>query len=121
MRWKKPPLSVTILACVYMVVGTLGFVAHLPEIQAKNAFQGDGVWVELVELVAIVCGVFMLRGHNWARWVALSWIAFHIVVSAFHTWREVVVHSLFCAVIAWVLFRPAAAKYFYAVRVEPHQ
>ena len=34
--------------------------------------------------LAIVCGVFLLRGHNWARWLALAWIAFHVVLSAFH-------------------------------------
>jgi hypothetical protein len=28
------------------------------------AFQYDAVWVELIEFLAIVCGAFMLRGHN---------------------------------------------------------
>jgi hypothetical protein len=54
----------------------------------------------------------MLRGHNWARWVALAWIAFHVVLSAFHAFGEFAIHAVFCAVIAWFLFSPAPARYF---------
>jgi hypothetical protein len=78
----KRPLSVTILGCVYIGVGSVGFVYHLREILARHAFRYDDLLVELIEFVAIVCGAFMLRGHNWARWVALAWIAFHVVLSA---------------------------------------
>ena len=39
--------------------------------------QYDDALVELTELIAIVCGVFLLQGRNWARWLALAWIASH--------------------------------------------
>ncbi len=81
------PHSVTILACVYLAVGTIGFAYHFRELMA---LQHESVWVELTELLAIVSGAFMLRGHNWARWLA----------------------------IAWFLFRPDAARYFRGVRIE---
>jgi len=42
-------------------------VYHLAEFKA-HPFQNDILWVSLVRLLAIVGGVFMLRGHNWARW-----------------------------------------------------
>jgi hypothetical protein len=106
------PLSVTILAWVYIGVGAIGFVYHLTEFRAADTFQYDGVWVELIRLLAIVCGVFMLRGHNWARWLALAWIVFHVALSAFHAFHEFAIHCLFCAVIAWYLFRPEAGRYF---------
>jgi len=115
----KRPLSVTILGCVYIGVGTIGFAYHFTEFQARDGFPYDGLWVELIEFLAIVCGAFMLRGHNWSRWVALTWIALHVILSAFHTFREFAIHCLFCAVIAWVLFRPEAARYFRGARVEP--
>jgi hypothetical protein len=118
MNWSKRPLSVTILGWVYIGMGIIGVAYHFTEFQARDAFQYDIVWVELVRLIAIVCGVFLLRGHNWARWVALAWIAFHVVVSAFHTFPEFAIHCLFCAVIAWFLFRPEAARYFRGARVE---
>jgi hypothetical protein len=119
MNWNKRPLAVTILACVYIAVGTIGFVYHFTEFRARDAFQYDAVWVELVRLLAIIAGAFMLRGHNWARWHALAWIAFHVVLSAFGAFHEFAIHCLFCAVIAFFLFRPDAARYFRAARTEP--
>jgi hypothetical protein len=119
MNSNKRPLSVTILACVYIAVGAIGFAYHFTNLLAKGAFQDDGLWIELTEFVAIVCGAFMLRGHDWARWVALAWMVFHVILSAFHAFGEFAVHCLFCAVIAWFLFRPAAARYFRGAPVEP--
>ena len=116
MSGNNRPVSVMILAGVYIGAGAIGFAYHFPELLA---FRYDSVWVELTEFVAIVCGAFMLRGHNWARWLALAWIAFHVILSAFHTFHEFAIHGLFCAVIAWLLFRPEAALYFRGARIEP--
>jgi len=105
----KRPISVTILACVYLLVGAAGVVFHFKELFAR---QPDAVVVEFVEIVAVVCGVFLMRGQNWARLLALAWIAFHVVLSAFHPLKELVVHSVFFIVIAWILFRADARRYF---------
>lgn len=112
------PLPVTILAWVYIGVGTIGFVFHFRDIHASNAFRYDGIWIEVVEVLAILCGAFMLHGHNWARWLAIAWMAFHVVLSAFGAFREFAIHSLFFAAIAWFLFRPAALRYFRGERME---
>ena len=114
MNGKKRPISVTILACVYLAVGAIGFAFHFRELLARHP---DAPAIELTEFLAIVCGTFLLRGHNWARWLALAWIAFHVVLSVFHSAREAAIHGLFCAVIAWVLFRPEAAGYFRHARM----
>ena len=112
------PLSVTILAWLYIAVGTIGFVSHFRAITARNAFRYDGIWIEIVELLAIVCGAFMLRGHNWARWLTIAWMAFHVVLS-FGAYLEFAIHALFCAAIAGILFRPVAERYFRGKRMEP--
>jgi len=114
----KRPLAVTIIACVYIVIGAIGFAYHFTEFNAQHPFQDGLVWIELVRLMAIVCGVFMLRGHNWARWLALVWMASHVVLSAFHTLPELAIHILFCAILAYYLFRPTANRYFRAARTE---
>ncbi len=121
MNATKRPLSVTILACVYIAVGTVGFVYHFNEFLHRSAFHYDFIWIELVEIIAILCGVFLLRGQNWARWVAVAWIAFHVIVSAFHSLSQFGIHLLFCAVIAWLLFRPAAGRYFGGARTQATQ
>jgi len=112
MNSSKRPLAVTILGCVYIVVGAVGFAVNFSGLRPRDGFPYDGLWVELLESLAIVCGVFMLRGHNWARWVALAWMAFHVILSAFHALPEFAIHCLLCIVIAWVLFRPKTAQYF---------
>ena len=112
----KRPLSVTIIACVYIVMGAIGFAYHFTEFKAQHPFQYDIIWVGLLRLIAIVCGVYMLRGYNWARWLALAWIAYHVILSAFHTPSELAIHILFCAILAYFLFRPTATRHFRAAR-----
>jgi hypothetical protein len=56
-------------------VGTVGLAYHFREILARHAFQYGDAMVELTELIAIVCGAFMMQARNWARWIALAWMA----------------------------------------------
>lgn len=118
MNVDKRPLSVTILGWIYITVGTAGFVYHFTELRAGHGFQNDALWVELTELLAILCGAFLLRGQNWARWLALAWIVFHVVLSI-HQLQPFAMHLLICAVIGWCLFRPESARYFLGARIEP--
>lgn len=112
MNAKSCPLSVTILACVYILVGMVGFVYHLGEILGRHTFGYGDFLVELTEFVAIVCGVFLLRGRNWARWLALAWMVFHVILSAFGAFREFAMHALICVLIAGILFRRESTQYF---------
>ena len=105
----KRPISVTIIACVYLAVGTLAFVYHFRELLS---LQRDSVSIELTEFLAVVSGAFMLRGHNWARWLALAWIAFHVILSIVESDHGLAIHGLLAVVITWILFRPEAARYF---------
>jgi hypothetical protein len=98
------PLPVILIACLYIVVGAGGFVVHFSERQAPY-----WIWIEVTELLAIVCGVFLLRGHNWARWLAAAWMAFHVIIS-FGEWGKLAIHSLFFLLIVWCLFRADASR-----------
>lgn len=106
------PVYVTIIAWVYIVMGAVGFVYHFPDFQTRPALAFDTLWIEMVRLAAVVCGVYLLFGRNWARWLALAWMAFHVVVSAFHTLPEMAMHAVFLAVLAYLLTRPTAVSYF---------
>ncbi len=109
MNANKRPVTVLIVACMFIAVGVLGFGYHLRELLT---LQKDSVWVELTELLALVCGVFLLRGQNWARWVAVAWVALHVMVSVLNTSHGIVVHSFLFMLTAWLLFRTEAARYF---------
>jgi hypothetical protein len=119
MKENHRPLSVAVLAWLYIGVGAVGSISHLSEFQAGNAFPFDGVWIELTELSAVLCGAFMLRACNWARWLALAWMAFHVILSVLDRFHGFAIHCLFSVVIAWVLLRPDAARYFRSVPTEP--
>ena len=108
----KRPWSVTIIACLFLAAGVLGLAYHATEFKTSGPFRYDLVWVGLVRLAAIICAGFMLRGHNWARWGLLVWMACHVILSAFHSPTEVVVHSLLFAVIAYLLLRGQTTAYF---------
>jgi hypothetical protein len=108
---RRPPV-VVIVACVYLAVGIAGFAFHFPDLQAVQVFQYDGLWIELTEFLAILAGAFLLRRRNWARWLALAWIAFHVILSVFHPFSELAVHCLFFAVTVWAIFRPESTRYF---------
>src|SRR6266550_4543383 len=111
-RDDKRPISVTIVAALYLMVGIFGFAFHGREALARPAFQYDDALIELTEVIAIVCGVFLLRGRNWARWLPLAWIAADAGFSFSDSLQKGAVHSLFLVVIAYFLFRPDAKTYF---------
>ena len=103
------PIAVVMVACLYLLVGVAGLIGHFPELLARHP---DAMAIEATEAVALLAGIFLLRGANWARWLALAWIALHVVISVFHPVRELAIHLLFLIVISWALLRPASAKYF---------
>jgi len=112
---KRPPLAVIIIAALYLAVGLGGFVLHFP-----RHWHNEDVWIELTEAAAVVCGVFLLLAKNWARWLAVVWMAFHVAIS-FPVIQQFIVHLIFLAIIAWVLFRPAVRPYFRAGSPQPRQ
>ena len=110
----KRPRSVTIIGYLFIAVGIIGIVYHAAELTRQSLFASDAVPVLLVRLLAIVAGVFILRGADWARWLALAWLGFHVILSAFNSFPETLMHLALLAGIAYVLLRPEASAYFRA-------
>jgi hypothetical protein len=117
----RRPRSVTVIAFLFIAAGIVGVAYHATELDIRSPFEDDVGWVLLVRLLAIVAGFFMLRGANWARWLALAWVAFHVVLSAWHSVSETVAHAALFAVIAYVLLRPEASAYFRGTTRRPEQ
>jgi len=108
----KRPLSITVISWLFVAAGTIGLAYHATEFMGQRPFEYDLVWVLFVRILAILCGVFILRGRNWARWLLLVWIAYHVILSAFHSVSELVMHGLLLVVIAYFLFRSQASAHF---------
>jgi hypothetical protein len=110
----KRPLPVTIIGCLFIVAGLVGLVYHLSESPLDHWI----VLISIVRLIAVVGGVFVLMGHDWARWLMLAWLAFHVVVSAFHSLSEFLPHVVLFVVVGYVLLGPPASKYFQSTPSE---
>ena len=108
----KRPISVTIVSWVYILAGVVGIAAHITEFDLHHPFSNDPVLALIVRLLAIVAGVFMLRRANWARWLAIVWIAYHVVLSSFHSVPAAALHALLLAVFTYFLCRRQANVYF---------
>jgi hypothetical protein len=108
----KRPLSVTLIAWLFIITGAGGFVSRVSRFDTSKPFDYDILWPCGLSVLAVVGGAFMLRGANRARWLCLVWMACHVVISAFHSISEVAVHSLIFAVLLYFLLRPGATAYF---------
>jgi len=102
----KATPAVFAIAVLYIAVGLGGFVRHFP-----RHWQAEDVLIEVTELVALTCGVFLLRRKYWARWLALAWMALHVAISV-PVMNQIAIHLSFLIVIAWALFRPRMRRHF---------
>ncbi len=105
---KRVPLSILITGFVFIATGIVGIAYHA----ADFIPQAELVWVLVVRLLAIIGGVFLLRGANWARWLLIAWLGYHAFLSISHPIAELVIHCAILTGVAYVLFRPRASQYF---------
>jgi hypothetical protein len=111
------PLSITIISWLFMIFGSIALISGLLPLAGSNTAQLVAEFkthwmVHLSRVLQIVSGLFMLRGHNWARWLLVAWIAFHIVIGALHSWIQFLTHVLIFSVVLFFLFRHNASEYF---------
>ena len=97
---------------LFAATGSFGILFHLGDFRSSNPLQFDVFGIAAVRLLGVIAGIYMPRGANWARWLAVAWMALHVGISALHTIQELVVHSVFLCLLLFFLFRPAANAYF---------
>ena len=104
----RRPFQVTVLGWLFVVVGIVSTAYHL----SRGALDRWTIPIVLVGAVAVVAGVFLLRGARWARWLLLVWLAFHVAVSALDSLSVALPHAVLLLVVGYVLLRPPTSKYF---------
>jgi len=106
----KRPIYVTVLGYLLIVAGAVGIAYHFTEFRYTPLSEYFGVLV--VRLIAIVSGISLLRGKDWARWLSIAWIGFHLGISIFHTKEGIAVHAVVFAAFTVLLLLPASNRYF---------
>ena len=109
---KKRPITVTILCWLYLAAGILGAGDRYLQFTSEKPTMSEAVWISALGVAAVVAGVFMLRRQSWARWLALAWMAAHVVISVFHSHQELIIHSVLFVFFGYLLFRRPAREYF---------
>jgi uncharacterized membrane protein HdeD (DUF308 family) len=102
------PFQVTFLGWIFILVGIVSTAYHL----WKGSLDRWTVPIVLLGAIAIVAGIFLLRGARWSRWLVLAWLAFHVVVSALNSLSSALPHVALLLVVAYFLLGPPTSKYF---------
>src|ERR1700681_1324223 len=110
----KRPIPVTILGCLFLFAGVVGLAYHL----AQRPLDPWFALISLIRVIAVVGGVFLLKGRNWARWLMLAWLAFHVGGGAFHSLSDCAAHAVLFLVVAYFLLTPPDSKYFQASALQ---
>jgi len=114
---KTCPPIITLLSFLFIAIGVISTAVHVWQfsISKPTALEEAGIYA--TGGLAVAAGIYMLRGRNWARWLALAWISFHVIVGALNqTFGSaligIAIHSVFVALLAWFLFRRESREWF---------
>jgi len=107
----KRPLIITIIGWVFITAGTVGIIYHASELAGFFSVP-EAPWIFIVRLLAIIGGLFILKGHNWARWLLVVWIVYHVGLSIFHSPTELITHVVIMILVIAGLFHRKSNAYF---------
>jgi hypothetical protein len=108
----KRPLPVTLISLLFIVAGISGIIYHASDWRDITTQPGETILVFMLRLLAIVGGIFSWRGANWARWLLVAWIAYHVYLSFYHTIPELAMHGVIMALVMAALFNRKASTFF---------
>lgn len=120
---RRPP-SITVVGWIFVAAGAAAMLKDIWPLLTPDAarqlakLKADGLadigpaWTS--RLLAIVGGIALLHGHNWARWLLVAWMVFHIGLSALHSTTEVLLHAAFFLPLSYLMFRRSSEPWFHA-------
>lgn len=109
---KPRPLPVIVVSLLFITVGAVGFVYHFKEFFTSDTRLPEFIWIQFVRLTAIVCGILLFRSVNWARWLAIAWLLYHVVIGALHSISQMISHIIILIVVVVLLYLPVSSAFF---------
>ena len=106
--------SVIVVGVIFLALGALDITRGLAPLFASAPhwhMAADDVEVLAIGIAAIIGGVYVLKGRNWARWLLAVWMAFHVAISIGEP-GKLVAHLLIFGFIAFLLFRRGVSHHF---------
>lgn len=109
---KSLPLPIVITAFTFIIAGFVGIAYHADEYFEPSSIRYELIWVIFIRALAVVCGFLLLSRVKWARWLAIAWLAYHVVLSLFHSVSETITHFVLLAIVSILLFMPNSSAFF---------
>src|SRR5690349_7131324 len=120
------PTSITVIGWYligFSLLGAFGYATvilraapHTQEVLATNPIPPPILHAMVLggSTLNIVCGYFMLKGQNWARYVYVSWSVLHLAIVFFTSSAKMsmIPGAVILAAITIFLFLPAANTFF---------
>lgn len=104
--------SVLAVGVLFVVFGAVDLYQGVtPILRTGLPPRTDDLQVLAVGIAALVGGGFVLRGHDWARWLLAGWMLLHVAISAAHP-GQLMAHLAIFGSLAFLLFRPRARAAF---------
>lgn len=108
----KRPVPVTVVGVLFILVGVVSTALHMLEFRVHPPTWAMAVGICAVGVLAVVAGLYLLQGQNWARWLALVWMAFHVAISYRDPMGILVFHAALFVFFAYILLGREARAYF---------
>jgi hypothetical protein len=115
---KNRPFPVIIVSILFILAGLTGFFYHLKDFSQAGANKSELIWVLFLRILAVVCGLLLLFRVNLARWIAIAWLLYHVVISAFNSTSEMITHIVLLIIVSLLLFLPVSSAYFHKSNPE---
>jgi hypothetical protein len=123
---KSRPTAITVISWLLVTMGILGVIGGIGAMNCHDSRVAVAVSNSPVPLpiqcafsilgsgITAVCGLGMLKGHNWARLLYLVWAGVSLFVGlvASPDKLSVIPSVVLFALIAFFLFQPKTIEYF---------
>jgi hypothetical protein len=109
---ERRPITVVVVGMLFILAGCMGIAFHIKDFFQPESKMSEEIWILIVRLLAIICGVLLFFRVDWARWLAVIWLLYHVIISALHSKTQLAVHLGLLIVVAVLLFLPVSSAYF---------
>ncbi|MBV4360656.1 hypothetical protein [Pinibacter aurantiacus] len=109
---ERRPITVVIVGMLFILAGCMSIAFHVKDFFQPDAKLSEVIWALVVRLTALVCGILLFFRVDWARWLAVIWLLYHVIIGALHSKSEMAMHIVLLIVVAILLFVPVSSAYF---------
>lgn len=103
---------IVVIGVVFIAMGLVDIWRGAAPLTGRPArLTGEDLAVLGIGIAALLGGIYLLKGHNWARWLLTTWMALHVALSI-HDPYVLLAHLVIFGLILVGLFHPASSRYF---------